>query len=120
VGERSPGINVTILSGDLLGNDGPGSDALDMTRLDNVYNVVVGSGVDGTAILDGFTVSGGNAVLLTWDEPPGSAGLNSGAGMFNAAGSPVIRNCTFRANMTRSYHPPRAGACSISTAVRWW
>jgi hypothetical protein len=43
--------NPTTLSGDI---GEPGS-------TDNSYHVVTGSGVDATAILDGFTVSGGNA-----------------------------------------------------------
>jgi hypothetical protein len=43
--------NPTTLSGDI---GEPGS-------TDNSYHVVTGGGVDATAILDGFTVSGGNA-----------------------------------------------------------
>lgn len=47
----------TILSGDLLGNDGPNF----TNRADNSYNVVRGGLTDTTALLEGFTISGGNA-----------------------------------------------------------
>ncbi|MHC4558298.1 MAG: hypothetical protein ACYS80_13455, partial [Planctomycetota bacterium] len=47
----------TILSGDLNGNDGTNF----TNNGDNSYHVVTGSGTDATAVLDGFTVTGGNA-----------------------------------------------------------
>jgi len=86
--------NVTILSGDLNGDD-PGLAIIDETlkpehrgfdvKQDNSYHVVKGSGVDATAILDGFIIKGGNA-----NEAGGTGG-----GMFINSGSPTITNCAF-------------------------
>lgn len=53
--QRDPALNVAILSGDLAGDDGGGMLA------ENSYHVVRGGGANATAILDGFTVTGGNA-----------------------------------------------------------
>lgn len=58
---------------------------------DNSYHVVVGSGTNSTAILDGFIVEDGNANGLV------ASFQNRGGGLFgNGNGSPTIRNCTFR------------------------
>jgi predicted outer membrane repeat protein len=56
------------------------------------YHVVTGSGCDASAILDGFTITKGKAM-------DGRTGNTTGAGMFNEAGSPTVRNCTFTANL---------------------
>jgi hypothetical protein len=69
------------LSGD-IGTAGDNSD--------NCYHVVTGSGVDGTSILDGLTITGGNA--------NGTAPNNRGGGMYNSAGSPTLANVTFSGN----------------------
>ena len=71
----------TILSGDLNGDDGPDF----ANNGENSYHVVTGSGTDATAVLDGFTITGGNT---------GS----SGGGMLNESGSPTLTNCTFTGN----------------------
>jgi hypothetical protein len=75
--------NITILSGD-IDNDGVLDD-------DNCLHVVTGSGTDATAVLDGFTITGGNA----------SAGSphNSGGGLYNDSGSPTLANLIFQDNM---------------------
>ena len=81
----------TVLSGDLSGNDVEVNNPLDLltdpTRADNSYDVVTGSRTDARAVLDGFVVTGGNAVEWT-----------GGGGMYNFSGSPTITNCTFAAN----------------------
>jgi predicted outer membrane repeat protein len=74
--------NVTTLSGD-IGAAGDNSD--------NSYHVVSGSGVDGTAILDGFTITAGNA--------NGGSYADYGGGMYNNAGSPTVKNIIFSANL---------------------
>jgi parallel beta-helix repeat protein/predicted outer membrane repeat protein len=51
------------------------------TQLSNATNVVTGSGVDSTAVLDGVILSGGGGA--------------QGGGMRIVAGSPTITNCTF-------------------------
>ena len=93
----------SILSGDLLGNDasvGP----ID-PRLDNSLHVVTGSGTDGTAILDGFTITAGNANKVN----PYLSPYAHGGGMFNEGGSPTVVNCTFVANSAAYFG---AGICN--------
>ncbi len=76
--DRNWVTNETILSGDIDG--------------DNSYHVVTSSGVDSTAILDGFTITAGQA--------DGGSGDNVGGGMYNSGGSPTIRNVIFQGNAT--------------------
>ncbi|MEE9129491.1 MAG: hypothetical protein V3T84_05695 [Phycisphaerales bacterium] len=85
--DRDTELYETILSGDLLGNDGPG----DFEDYDeNSYHVVAGHGADNTATLDGFRVTSGNA--------NGTGDHRYGGGMYNNGGSPTVSNCTFHAN----------------------
>ncbi len=79
--QRNWVTNLTILSGDINQKG---------LRDDNVYHVVTGSDSDATAVLDGFTISGGNANAADIDR--------YGGGMLNVHGSPTVRNCTFRGN----------------------
>jgi hypothetical protein len=55
--QRDWTLNPTVLSGDLLLDDGPNF----ANRSDNVYHVVSAFGVNTSAVLDGFVVRGGNA-----------------------------------------------------------
>jgi probable HAF family extracellular repeat protein/predicted outer membrane repeat protein len=86
----------TILSGDLVGNDVDVNEPADMQddpcRAENSYHVVTASGTDSTAILDGFTITAGNA-SRSYSSPH-----SEGGGMYNDEGSPTITNCTFTAN----------------------
>ncbi len=84
--QRDPVTNVTILSGDLAGNDLPGF----VNRTDNSYHVAIAPFNTTTAILDGFTIRGGHADL------PGSQEI--GAGLEIQAGAPTIRNIRFEDN----------------------
>ena len=100
---RDPGANVTVLSGDLTGDDIPLACAVDRPDcnshgqrctegfciikdnfINNVEHVVTGHGTDVSAELDGVTISGGNGGF--------------GGGMYNVAGSPMVTNCTFSGN----------------------
>jgi hypothetical protein len=101
----------TILSGDLAGDDArvacvdhsPNCDGL-LGRLcvgglciinanndENGFHVVTGNDTDASAILDGFTITGGNA---NGQEANGTAG----GGMVNVFGSPTVQDCMFSSN----------------------
>ena len=84
--QRNWATNVTTLSGD-IGMTGDNSD--------NSYHVVTGSGTDNTAVLDGFTITGGNA--------NGSDPNDIGGGMLNDAGSPTLANLTLSGNSATKY-----------------
>jgi hypothetical protein len=85
--QRDWQTNETILSGDI----GVSEDSSD-----NSYHVVSGSGTDRSAVLDGFTVTKGNA------DTSGSF-RNMGAGMYNRSGSPTVRNTRFEGNSASAY-----------------
>ncbi|MBP7937679.1 MAG: hypothetical protein KA354_23815 [Phycisphaerae bacterium] len=80
----------TILSGDLLGDDGPNF----ANTGDNSYSVVTGDSVDMSAVLDGFTITAGKAD----DHSSNPAAGSSGGGMFLNNSNPTIRNCRFVRN----------------------
>ena len=83
---RDPVNNRTILSGDLGGDDLPGFGNIG----DNAYHVLNASGCDSTTIIDGFTISGGNA--------SGAYPDNNGGGVFIFYGNPTISNCVIDLN----------------------
>ena len=76
--ERDWITNVTALSGDIgaSGNSG-----------DNSYHVVTGVNY---AVLDGFTITSGNA--------NGTDSNSLGGGMYNISSSPLVANCIFDSN----------------------
>ena len=79
----------TVLSGDLDADDinvnSPRDLVTEPSRAENSYHVVT---VRGMAVLDGFTITGGNA--------------GEGGGLLNKYGMPQIINCTFRENSARN------------------
>jgi len=80
--QRSADPAITVLSGDLNGNDGPNF----ANNGENSYHVVTGSGTDVTAVLDGFTVERGRA------------DGRQGGGIHNSLGSPILRNLIVKNN----------------------
>jgi hypothetical protein len=86
----------TILSGDLAGNDVDINDLRyffnEPTRRENSFHMVIASGADETAVLDGLSITGGHAY---WGE---SQDQESGGGMYTLFGNPSVVNCTFRDN----------------------
>lgn len=80
----------TILSGDLSGNDGPGF----LNNGENSFHVVAYTDFVGTAVLEGFTISGGNAkAALNWD----------GGGLINVGGRLRVIKCRISGNSASSY-----------------
>jgi len=85
--ERDPTAYVTILSGDLAGDDGPG-----LTNIEeNSVHVLTAMGVDATPLLDGLTITAGNANLN-----PNNGQF--GGGLFSSNASPTLVGCVFEAN----------------------
>ncbi|MHC4637219.1 MAG: right-handed parallel beta-helix repeat-containing protein [Planctomycetota bacterium] len=114
----------TILSGDLLWNDTKWLDTdnliSDPCRADNCYHVLTAFDTDSNTILDGFTITAGNANGIDSNDQGGgmynynsnpslincifsrnSAG-NLGGAMYCSNSSPAINNCTFTANAAGS------------------
>ncbi|MHC4112562.1 MAG: hypothetical protein ACYSUY_15935 [Planctomycetota bacterium] len=85
----------TILSGDLAGNDRDVNELSELLsdpcRAENSYHVVTGSGTNQHAVLDGLTITAGNANSGYYPN-------YAGGGMSNINGSPTISNCTFTGN----------------------
>lgn len=88
--ERNIDLYESTLSGDLNGDDGPDFG----NNTENSYHVLTGNHPHETAVLDGLTIRSGNA-----DELYPHC---NGGGLLNEDGSPILRNCTFRANATRN------------------
>ncbi|MBN1124226.1 MAG: hypothetical protein JXA82_04400 [Sedimentisphaerales bacterium] len=131
---RDIDLHKTIFSGDLLNNDEPlaswewedvHSYARDSSRDDNAYSVVTGNGTDETAVLDGVTITAGNANLYgvygqQYDVPccnnmytePG----NNGGGMYNDHGNPSLNHCTFYRNTAISFGAKTGGGavCNVN------
>ena len=122
--QRNAATNLTILTGDIDKNDTntDGNFIAEQTsdiQGDNAYHVVSGGGTNATAILDGFTITAGDADFNTSPTEPRSLGggiYNSssaptlatlsftgnyayqGGGMYNISSSPALANVTFDAN----------------------
>ncbi len=85
----------TILSGDLNGDDVPRYFPDGRTYADNCYHVFYhpgGLGLDETAVIDGFTITGGNA------NAEASSPHTKGGGMYNAQCYPTVARCKFKYN----------------------
>ena len=92
---RDVAANPTTLSGDLNGDDEPDVGGSHLSKQDNCYHVISASNTNAGTVLDGFIVTGGNANAAVFPN-------GSGAGLYNSAGSPTIRNCTFSGNLAQN------------------
>lgn len=99
--QRDHNIHKTVLSGDLYGDDNAGIEVKDLlddpNRADNSYHVILGTYGEGI-ILDGFTISGGNA--------NGSYPDNYGGGIYANNYVPctiAINQCTICDNSAGSH-----------------
>ncbi len=100
----------TMLSGDIDGDDGPDFS----NNQDNSRSVVFCSGVDATAVLDGFTITAGNAVrgggLWCIDAGPtvidctfiGNYAQHQGGAMAGSGGRPTLTRCAFVSNKSKN------------------
>lgn len=105
--QRDPAVNPTILSGDIgvVGDDS-----------DNSVHVVYAERADASAILDGFTVTGGNADTVNHFFE------DIGGGILIESGSPTIANCAITGNFAGRHGggvcvndgAPSLTSCSIS------
>lgn len=86
--QRDPNRNVVVFSGDLNANDGKSF----LTYTDNVIHVVFADGADGSALLDGVTITAGRA------DGPAFFFDESGAGMMLVDSSPTLTRCRFVGN----------------------
>ncbi len=123
--DRDFDLYITNLSGDLLGNDRPGF----VNNDENSYHVVAGSGV--AAVLDGVTITGGNAngnfpenrggaVLATLSTLTvanctfnGNSVQTHGGAMFVQGGTVTITNCTFKSNRSVGTSGTAGGAITF-------
>ncbi len=90
--QRDPLLHETVLSGDLLQNDGPDFAGME----ENVYHVVTALNVDQSAVLDGVTVVGGRADGPHFGPSPESRDQGSAVNVYHS--TPTLRECTFRNN----------------------
>ncbi|MBX3381519.1 MAG: hypothetical protein KF805_15595 [Phycisphaeraceae bacterium] len=80
--QRDAAQHVTILSGDLKGDDAPGNAGTS----DNCFHVVTATGVDASCVLDGFTIRAGRG---------SNSAPDVGGGGVLIGGSPSITRCIF-------------------------
>jgi predicted outer membrane repeat protein len=106
--ERDWENNLTVLSGDLTGNDTVDANGIvfdantpGVIVIPNAFHVVTGglpaNPIDETAVLDGFVVTAGyaNDTLTSEGE--------IGGGFYNENGSPTIRHVSFWGNWVTNY-----------------
>jgi len=123
--ERDPSSRETVLSGE-LGNP--------VSTSDNSFHIVTASGTNSTAVLDGFTITRGNADGAFPDDRGGgllctacNAAIRNctwrdlrarqGGAMFITSGSPLIDNCLFMDN-NASFAHGGAVAIDLGSSVR--
>jgi predicted outer membrane repeat protein len=110
--ERNWVSNVTVLSGDMGGSG----------VCDACWVMTASDGVSEIAVLDGFTITGGDSFCYTCGTHGGMSNVNSsptvrnvtfsenrgvyGGGMYNDNSNPTLVNVTFSGNRGGSFPPP--------------
>ncbi len=112
--QRDWEANVTVLSGDIGGDDGTDANGVVTNPGDingaNSRTVVSGSSLAASTRLDGFTITAGD-------------GLSQGGGLYNSAGSPALENLFFSGNRATwnggALHNTGASSSPVLTHVRF-
>lgn len=99
IDERDIEANPTILSGDFNGNDGP--DFLNYEE--NAYHVLKAENVDAATILNGFTITSGNANADPYVN-------DRGGGLWISNATPRMDACRFVNNWAGTPRPPTSVA----------
>jgi hypothetical protein len=100
--QRDAATNITILSGDFNTDDGvtgSGSTLSITGNTENAYHVMITAELTVAAVIDGFTIKGGNANVsgsISYQSKTYHNG--NGGGMYNSSSSPTITNTTFLHN----------------------
>ncbi|MGO3707350.1 beta strand repeat-containing protein, partial [Mesonia hippocampi] len=98
-------VNASILSGDLNGDDIiTGNADTPITNIDeNAYHVVISAGDVGSALLDGFSLTRGNANgIYGISVNQELVGQNFGGGIYNLASSPTLTNLNITENNAKA------------------
>jgi hypothetical protein len=98
-GKRDIQANTTTLSGDLNGDD------ISNLKTDNAYHVVLAVDLGSETVLDGLTISGGNADGGNVAIVVGGANISrdSGGGMYNDSASTTLNNVMISGNYAGEY-----------------
>lgn len=103
--QRDWAAHETVLSGDIGRDDVVGSGAYWYSNWQrntaNCGHVLVASGTDASAVIDGFTICDG---ATGPDGTPSDDPLMSGSGIYIVGGSPTVRNCRFEHNLAAFAH----------------
>jgi hypothetical protein len=100
--ERNVFTFETVLSGDLVGDDQPISHVaaliMDYSRSDNSRHVVAIRDSNAAPVLDGFTITGGQATGSDLADDIGGGGA-----IYDEGGDPTVRDCLIINNTTNYY-----------------
>jgi hypothetical protein len=102
--DRDIDVYETVLSGDLKGNDNPDSTG----KGDNSCRVVLADATDESAVLDGFTITGGGASGVECGNVPGDR-----FAMTIQAGGVLVRHCRFTGNSTAGLYLRRGATATL-------
>ncbi|MCP4437437.1 MAG: T9SS type A sorting domain-containing protein [Aureispira sp.] len=102
--QRNPTTNVTVLSGDLSGNDNTTILETEPTRNDNSYHLVTIIGTQTGVVIDGFTLTGANANgVQVHTSAANSYSTKRGGAIYvdkttSGTLTASVRNCVFEKN----------------------
>ncbi len=123
----------TILSGDLIGNDEPDF----VNYEENSYHVTMGTGNDDTALLEGFTITAGNAngvdpndrgggfyayptnAMIAFCKFEANFSSGDGGGLYSRSGRLDLLHSTIVGNKAGSDSPASGGGMALIYASGW-